>query len=88
MKKSSAELTNELNAYLKELHEIKRVYPTYIRSKPYIKLNTSIPQDIKERRDYLEKRINNLHININQMKMKEMNTKKGNIKHETQSNYY
>lgn len=69
MKKDLTALNNELNIISLEYDDLYNRYPNFLPDGAH----NNVPPDIEQRKNWLSKRIDNLRININQAKMKNMN---------------
>lgn len=74
MKKSIADLENELKEVNDEWWSLNAKYPLYIRVDGHLTPNP-VPEEIWMRYQYLHSRERNIKNNINQVRMRELNGK-------------
>lgn len=74
MKKSITDLENELKEVIDEWWRLNKKYPLYRREDGHWASNP-VPEEIWLRYQFLRSRERNIKININQIRMKELNGK-------------
>ena len=74
MKKSITDLENELKEVKDEWRSLNVKYPLYRKADGYFTYNP-VPEEIWMRYQYLHSRERNIRININQLRMRELNGK-------------